>query len=44
MLRAIDNAAKSFGITLRDAPSHNDAEIESVMAAVAQEVAAGCSL
>jgi putative ABC transport system substrate-binding protein len=37
MLRAIMDAAKSFGVTLRDAPCHDDAGIEAVMVALAQD-------
>lgn len=36
MLSALEPAARSIGVTLRDAPCHNDAEIEAVMASLAQ--------
>jgi putative ABC transport system substrate-binding protein len=36
MLRAMEDAAKSFGVAIRDAPCHDDAGIEAVMAALAQ--------
>jgi putative ABC transport system substrate-binding protein len=36
MLRAMDDAAKSIGVTVRDAPCHDDIGIEAVMSAIAQ--------
>jgi putative ABC transport system substrate-binding protein len=36
MLRGMEDGAKSIGVTVRDAPCHDDAGIESVMAALAQ--------
>lgn len=36
MLAAMEPAARSMGVTLRDAPCHDDAEIEAVMASLAQ--------
>jgi putative ABC transport system substrate-binding protein len=37
MVQAMKDAAGSFGVTLRDAPCRNDADIEAVIAALAQE-------
>jgi putative ABC transport system substrate-binding protein len=34
MVRAMEDAAKSIGVTVRDAPCHDDAGIEAVMAAL----------
>jgi putative ABC transport system substrate-binding protein len=36
MLAAIEPAARSMGVTLRDAPCHDDAEIEAVMVSLAR--------
>jgi putative tryptophan/tyrosine transport system substrate-binding protein len=36
MVQAIEQAAKSIGITVRNAPCHDDAGIEAVMASLAQ--------
>jgi putative tryptophan/tyrosine transport system substrate-binding protein len=36
MLRAMEDGAKSIGVTVRDAPCHDDAGIEAVMVALAQ--------
>jgi putative ABC transport system substrate-binding protein len=36
MLQAMQPAAQSFGVTLRDSPCHDDAGIDAVMAALAQ--------
>jgi putative ABC transport system substrate-binding protein len=36
MMRAIIDAAKSFGVAVRDAPCHDDAEIDAVVAALAR--------
>jgi putative tryptophan/tyrosine transport system substrate-binding protein len=36
MMHAIIDAAKSFGVAVRDAPCHDDAEIEAVVAALAR--------
>ena len=36
MVRAMEDAAKSLGVVLRDAPCHDDGEIEAMMAALAQ--------
>ena len=36
MLRAMEGAARSLGVTLRDAPCHDDAGIEATMTALAQ--------
>jgi putative tryptophan/tyrosine transport system substrate-binding protein len=41
MLRAMEGAAKSMGVTLRDAPCYDDAGIEAVLAALAQEDSGG---
>jgi putative ABC transport system substrate-binding protein len=41
MLRAMEAAAKSFGVTLRDAPCHDEAEIEAVIAELAQRGGGG---
>ena len=41
MLRAMDDGAKSIGVTVRDAPCHDDTEIEAVMATLAQGGASG---
>jgi putative tryptophan/tyrosine transport system substrate-binding protein len=35
-VRAMEDAVKSVGVTLRDAPCREDAEIETMMAALAQ--------
>jgi putative tryptophan/tyrosine transport system substrate-binding protein len=37
----MEPAAQSMGVTLRDAPCHDDAEIESVMASLAQAEGSG---
>jgi putative ABC transport system substrate-binding protein len=37
MLRSIGDAAKSLAVTVRDAPCHNDEEIEALMAALAHD-------
>ena len=37
MLRSIGDAAKSLALTVRDAPCHNDEEIEALMAALAHD-------
>src|SRR5258706_11811213 len=34
MVRAMEDAAKSIGVTVRDAPCHDDDEIEAVFAAL----------
>jgi len=36
MVRAMEDAAKSIGVVVRDAPCHNDADIEAAIAALAQ--------
>jgi hypothetical protein len=36
MVRVMEDAAKSIGVAVRDAPCHDDTEIEAVMAALAQ--------
>jgi putative ABC transport system substrate-binding protein len=36
MVQAMEEAAKSIGITVRNAPCHNDAEIEAVMTSLPQ--------
>ncbi len=41
MLRAMDDGAKSIGVTVRDAPCHDDTGIEGVMSTLAQEGASG---
>jgi putative tryptophan/tyrosine transport system substrate-binding protein len=41
MLKAMEGAANSFGVTLRDAPCHDEAEIEAVMAGLAQRGGGG---
>jgi len=41
MLAAIEPAARSMGVTLRDAPCRDDAEIEALMASLAQIGGAG---
>jgi len=41
MLQAMEAASRSIGVTLRDAPCHDDAGIEAVMAALAQEGGGG---
>jgi putative ABC transport system substrate-binding protein len=41
MVRAMEDGGKSFGVSLRDAPCHDDAEIETVMAALAQKGSGG---
>jgi putative tryptophan/tyrosine transport system substrate-binding protein len=41
MLSALEPAARSMGVTLRDAPCRDDAEIEAVMASLAQAGGAG---
>jgi len=41
MLGAMEGAANSFGVTLRDAPCHDEAEIEAVMAGLAQRGGGG---
>ena len=44
MLQAMQTAAQSFGVTLRDSPRHDDAGIEVVMAALAQGGGGGSRL
>jgi putative ABC transport system substrate-binding protein len=44
MLQAMEGAGKSMGVTLRDAPCHDDAGIEAVMGALAQEDGGGLLL
>ena len=41
MLRAIEDAAPSFAVTVRAAPVHDDAEIEAMMAGLAREERGG---
>jgi putative tryptophan/tyrosine transport system substrate-binding protein len=41
MMRAIEDAAASLAVTVRAAPVHDDAEIESIMAALAREERGG---
>jgi putative ABC transport system substrate-binding protein len=41
MLAAIEPAARSMGVTLRDAPCHDDADIEAVMVSLAQADSGG---
>ncbi len=41
MMRAIEEAAPSFAVTARAAPSHNDAEIKSLIAELAREERGG---
>ena len=36
MLQAMENGAKSIGVAVRDAPCHDDTDIEAVMATLAQ--------
>jgi putative tryptophan/tyrosine transport system substrate-binding protein len=37
MLRAVEEAAKPLAVTVRDAPCHDDVEIEAMMAALAHD-------
>jgi putative tryptophan/tyrosine transport system substrate-binding protein len=37
MVRAMDDAAKSLGVVLRDAPCHDDGEIQAMMSALARD-------
>jgi putative ABC transport system substrate-binding protein len=37
MVRAMEDAGKSLGVMLRDAPCHDDGEIEAMMSALAQD-------
>jgi putative ABC transport system substrate-binding protein len=41
MLQAMEAASQAIGVTLRDAPCHDDAEIEAVMAALGQRGGSG---
>ena len=41
MVRAIEDGAKSIGVTVRDAPCHDDAGIEATMVALAQSGGGG---
>jgi putative tryptophan/tyrosine transport system substrate-binding protein len=41
MFQAMKDAAASFGVTLRDAPCHDDADIERVIAGLAQQGSGG---
>jgi putative ABC transport system substrate-binding protein len=41
MLRAIDDAARSIGVTVRDAPCHDDTGIEAVMSGLASSGGGG---
>jgi putative ABC transport system substrate-binding protein len=41
MIQVIVDAARAFGVTVRDAPCRNQAEIEAVMAALARTGAGG---
>ena len=41
MLRAIEEAARSFAVAVRAAPCHDDAEIEAMMAGLAREERGG---
>jgi putative ABC transport system substrate-binding protein len=37
MVRAMDDAAKALGVVLRDAPCHDDGEIQAMMSALARD-------
>jgi putative ABC transport system substrate-binding protein len=44
MVQAMEDAAKSIGVAIRNAPCHDDAGIESVMASLAQGGGGGCGV
>jgi putative tryptophan/tyrosine transport system substrate-binding protein len=41
MLRALEKGAKAFGVTVRDGPCHDDAEIEALLASLARNGSGG---